>query len=90
MAERVGYSQQRQQDSGGPLTTVDLIERLSRFDGPPEQFLVNLLAVQCHVSGASSGSILRLGAKVARRCWRCTRRFEAGRRCRRGWRRRWS
>ena len=26
-----------------PLTTVDLLDRLSRFQGPPEQFLLTLL-----------------------------------------------
>ena len=40
---------------------ADLIERLSRFDGPPEQFLINLLAVQCLISGAQAGAVLRLG-----------------------------
>ena len=46
-----------------PPTAADLVDRLSRFDGPPEQFLVNLLAVQCHLAGAESGAILRTGAK---------------------------
>jgi len=46
--------------STGP-TTADLIDRLSRFDGPPDQFLVNLLAVQCHLSAARGGAILRAG-----------------------------
>jgi hypothetical protein len=41
-------------------TMVEMIERLSRFDGPPEQFLVNLLAVQCHLAAASGGAILRI------------------------------
>ncbi len=40
-------------------TTAEVIDRLSRFDGPPEQFLVNLLAVQCYLSGANAGAILR-------------------------------
>ena len=38
---------------------ADLIDRLSRFEGPPEQFLVHLLAVQCHVASAAAGAILR-------------------------------
>ena len=42
---------------------ADLIDRLGRFDGPPEQFLINLLAVQCLVAGAQAGAILRLGAE---------------------------
>ncbi len=49
-------------------TTAEIIERLSRFDGPPEQFLVNLLAVQCHLASAAGGAILRVnpsgGAEV--------------------------
>ncbi len=43
------------------LTTAELVERLSRFDGPPEQFLVNLLAMQCHIASAEAGAILRTG-----------------------------
>ena len=49
-------------------TTAEIIERLGRFDGPPEQFLVNLLAVQCHLASAAAGAILRVnpsgGAEV--------------------------
>lgn len=41
------------------LTTADIIDRLSRFEGPPEQFLANLLAVQCQVGSAGGGAILR-------------------------------
>jgi len=41
---------------------VEMIERLSRFDGPPERFLVNLLAVQCHLAAADGGAILRISA----------------------------
>ncbi|MDD4889715.1 MAG: HlyD family efflux transporter periplasmic adaptor subunit [Phycisphaerae bacterium] len=40
-------------------TLADIVEQLVRFEGPPEQFLVNLLAVQCHVSSAQAGAILR-------------------------------
>ena len=43
-------------------TMVEMIERLSRYDGPPEQFLVNLLAVQCHLAVADGGAILRINA----------------------------
>jgi hypothetical protein len=39
---------------------VEMIDRLSRFDGPPEQFLVNLLAVQCHLAAADGGAIMRV------------------------------
>jgi multidrug resistance efflux pump len=45
--------------SQGVPTTADLIDRLSHFDGPPEQFLINLLAVQCYLSAAGGGAILR-------------------------------
>ena len=60
--------QDSRQRAAGAISTVDLIGRLSRFDGPPEEFLVNLLAVQCHVAGAAGGVILRVniegGAEV--------------------------
>lgn len=42
-------------------STGELVDQLSRFDGPPEQFLLNLLAVQCHIASASGGAILRSG-----------------------------
>ena len=45
----------------GPAGAGELIDRLSRFDGPPEQFLVNLLAVQCRLASARGGAILRPG-----------------------------
>lgn len=48
------------QDGAGQLSTVDLIDRLSRFQGPPEEFLANLLAAQCHLAGAAGGAILRM------------------------------
>jgi hypothetical protein len=35
-----------------PETTADIIERLGRFEGPPEAFLANLLAAQCRIGGA--------------------------------------
>ncbi len=41
------------------MTTAEIIDRLSRFDGPPEQFLVTLLAVQCRLAAAEAGVILR-------------------------------
>ncbi|MCD6303979.1 MAG: GAF domain-containing protein, partial [Planctomycetes bacterium] len=49
-------------DTQGRPTMAEMIDRLSRFDGPPEQFLVSLLAVQCHLASADGGAILRLGA----------------------------
>ncbi len=51
--------------AAGP-TTADLVDRLSRFDGPPELFLVNLLAVQCHLASARGGAILRAGGPDGR------------------------
>ncbi len=54
----------RQQQAGKhPSSIADLVERLSQFDGPPEQFLVNLLAVQCLISWAAGGCILRSGGE---------------------------
>jgi biotin carboxyl carrier protein len=38
----------------------ELIERLSRFDGSPGQFLLDLLAVQCFLAEADNGAILRI------------------------------
>jgi biotin carboxyl carrier protein len=54
----MGYTEAPRQ-SGARLTPAEIIDRLSRFDGPPEQFLFNLLAVQCQVSSAAAGAILR-------------------------------
>jgi multidrug resistance efflux pump len=45
-----------------PPSTRELIDRLSRFQGPPQAFLTNLLAVQCHLAQASGGAILRAEA----------------------------
>ena len=42
---------------------AELVDRLSRFDGPPEQFLANLLAVQCYLASAEAGAILRATAE---------------------------
>jgi len=62
-AERTPISRQPPQVS--PPSTAELIDRLSQFEGPPEQFLVNLLAVQCHIASAAAGAILRVGASGA-------------------------
>lgn len=45
----------------GALTAGEMADRLGRFDGPPEQFLACLLAVQCRVASAAGGVILRPG-----------------------------
>jgi hypothetical protein len=56
---------QKSQENSG-VSVGQLIERLSHFDGPPGQFLVNLLAVQCFLAKAEAGAILRAGkAKTA-------------------------
>jgi biotin carboxyl carrier protein len=47
-----------QADAGERPSTAELFHRLGRFDGPPEYFLANLLAVQCWVAAARSGAIL--------------------------------
>ena len=47
----------------GRMTTAEVVARLSRFDGPPEQFLAGLLAVQCQVAPARAGAILRPGGE---------------------------
>jgi biotin carboxyl carrier protein len=39
-------------------TTGDLIDRLVRFDGPPEEFLTGLLALECQIGQAEGGAIL--------------------------------
>jgi len=43
------------------LSAAEVVERLSRFDGPPEQFLAHLVAVQCQIGPAEAGAILRAG-----------------------------
>jgi multidrug resistance efflux pump len=44
-------------------STAQLIERLKEFEGPPDKFLVNLLAVQCVLAQASGGAILHSSAE---------------------------
>ena len=45
-------------------TTLDLVDRLIVFEGSTNEFLSNLLAVQCHITGAGGGAILRAGQKT--------------------------
>ncbi len=45
----------------GAPSAIDLIDQLSRYEGPPEGFLVSLLAAQCRLAEASGGAILRMG-----------------------------
>ncbi len=40
-------------------TAAEVIKQLGQFDGSGEQFFVNLLAVQCYLSRAEGGAILR-------------------------------
>jgi multidrug resistance efflux pump len=50
------------QDNTASLPSIpELMERLGRFQGPPQAFLTNLLAVQCHLVSAAGGAILRPG-----------------------------
>jgi len=61
MPERVQTSQSVEAaPPAAPASIAELIDRLSRFDGPPEAFLVNLLAVQCYIATANGGAMLRL------------------------------
>lgn len=52
-------AQNEQQQWRADVSSAELINRLSRFQGPPAEFLVNLLAVQCRLASAVSGAILR-------------------------------
>ncbi len=56
-----GRSTSRAGLQGRVPSTGELVDQLSRFDGPPEQFLLNLLAVQCHIASAAGGAMLRGG-----------------------------
>ncbi len=47
----------------GSPNTADLIDHLTQFEGPPEQFLLHLLAVQCFIAQAEHGAILRVEAE---------------------------
>ncbi|MBI1338206.1 MAG: HlyD family efflux transporter periplasmic adaptor subunit [Phycisphaera sp.] len=47
-----------QAPAGSPAGPGDIIDRLIRFDGPPDRFLLELLAVQCQVGGATAGAFV--------------------------------
>jgi biotin carboxyl carrier protein len=49
----------RQLTQIGKATAAELIKQLEQFDGSSVQFLTNLLAVQCQLSRADSGAVLR-------------------------------
>ncbi len=57
----VDASQVRGGPEGGEPTTADVLDRLTRFDGPPDRFLPELLAAQCRIAGARAAAILRVG-----------------------------
>lgn len=57
MTERVQYDQNAAPRS--TPSTAELIEHLSCFQGAPNEFLLNLLAVQCHLASASCGAVIR-------------------------------
>lgn len=58
MADRTQVGEESNRAAAPSMS--DLIDRLSRFEGPPETFLVNLLAVQCYIAAAGGGAMLRL------------------------------
>lgn len=56
------------QTAGQPVGTVslaELIDQLSHFEGPPDQFLERLLRGQCAIASASCGAILRATTDAA-------------------------
>ncbi len=52
------YRPASQEDHGSQI-----LERLIHFEGPPEEFIASLLAMQCRLAGAHSGAICRLGGQ---------------------------
>ncbi len=44
-------------------SAADLMDRLARFEGPPEVFLRELLATQCALAPAEAGAVFRVGAE---------------------------
>ena len=61
MASDEAYSSQPFLPAEQP-TTAELIEELTQFDGAPQEFLLNLLAVQCRVAPAQGGAVFRAHA----------------------------
>ena len=62
----MGANRSETSETSGALvgaSTADLVARLSQFEGPPERFLINLLALQCHVAFAEAGAILRVSGE---------------------------
>ncbi len=56
-------SQPQPSQGNQPFSLADLFDRLAQFEGPPQQFLVNLLAVQCRLAWATGGAFLRPGGE---------------------------
>jgi len=56
-------------DAGAENESIRLVEQLVDFDGPPEQFLVEMLAAHCRGVGATAAALLRFhedgGLRVA-------------------------
>ena len=50
---------------GGWRTTAELSAVLGRFDGTPQQFIRQLLDVQCKSAPAEAGAVLVLAAEGA-------------------------
>lgn len=46
-------------------TTIQWVQQIVDFDGPPEQFLMRLLSAQCTAAGAVQGAILRQNGRGA-------------------------
>ena len=46
--------------SSDSATLAEQVDQLTRFEGPPEQFLYNMLAVQCRVASADAGTFMRV------------------------------
>lgn len=55
------YEQTRTVPQRGAMTLLDLVEQLARYQGPPEQFIVQLLAMQCHIAPAQAAAVIRAG-----------------------------
>ena len=53
-------AQNGQGASSDSRSTAELVQHLSQFDGQPQDFLVNLLAVQCRIASAGGGFVKRV------------------------------
>lgn len=55
------YEQTRTIPQRGAITLLDLVDQLARYQGPPEQFIVQLLAMQCQIAPARAAAVIRAG-----------------------------